>query len=78
MPESTEDKTTRRIRPPIVLIIFALMIGLLGFYRVADNPHFASYRTVDVVQLMASGAAIGVAFMALMLRILRPRFDTAT
>lgn len=78
MHDSEANKTTRRIRPPIVLIIFALMIGLLGLYRVADNPHFASYRTVDVIQLLASGAAIGVAFMALMLRILRPRFDTVT
>ena len=74
MPESEADKTTRRIRPPIFLIIFALMIGLLGFYRVADSPHFASYRTVDIIQLLASGACIGAAFMAVMLRILRPRF----
>jgi hypothetical protein len=74
MPESAVDKTTRRIRPPIALVIFPLMIGLIGYYRVAQGPHFESYRTLDVAQLMVSGAGLGVALVILMFTLLRPRF----
>lgn len=76
MQESEGDRTTRRIRPPIVLVILPLMIGLFGFYRVAQGPHFESYRTIDVAQLLTSGAGFGAALVILMFTLLRPRFDT--
>lgn len=74
MSQSADDKTTRRRWPPIALCIFPLIIGLTGFSRVAGSAAFESYRTLDVVQLMVSGAGLGVALVAVMLRILRPRF----
>ena len=56
-----------RKRPPAVMWIIALFFGLLGFYRVTQSPQFESYRTVDVVQLLASGAGFGVALVGLIL-----------
>ena len=74
MSQSEADRTTRRIRPPITLIVFPLMIGLFGFYRVAQGPQFESYRSLDVAQLLVSGAGFGVALVILMFTLLRPRF----
>ena len=48
-----------RKRPPIVLWIIPLLIGLAGWYRVTQSPMFQSYRAVDIVQLLASGACVG-------------------
>jgi hypothetical protein len=73
MPESNGEKSTRRRRPPIVLFIIPLLIGLLGFYRVTQRPQFESYRTVDVVQLLGSGACFGATLTGLMVILLRPR-----
>ena len=47
---------SNRQRPPLVVWIIPLLVGLLGFYRVTQSPQFESYRTVDVVQLLVSGA----------------------
>ena len=73
MPESTADTTTHRRRMPFVLIIISLFIGLAGLSRVMDTPQFESYRTVDVVQLVVSGAGFGVALTVLMFHVVRPR-----
>lgn len=72
MPESTSDNPTKRLRPPIALAIFPLMIGLIGLFRVIQAPHFESYRTLDVAQLLVSGAGFGVSLAILMLTLLRP------
>jgi hypothetical protein len=63
-----------RKRPPIVLFIIALIVGLAGFVRVAQSPSFEFYRTVDVVQLLGSGACFGAAMVGviLLLRGSRP------
>ena len=45
-----------RKRPPIVVFINPLMVGLAGFYRVTQSPSFELYRTVDIVQLLGFGA----------------------
>ena len=37
-----------RKRPPVVVFIIPLFIGLLGFYRVTQSPQFESYRTQDI------------------------------
>jgi hypothetical protein len=73
MSESAEGRVSHPNRPPVALIIFALFIGLSGLFRVMGSPHFESYRTMDVVQLLVSGAAIGVALMGLMMKLLLPR-----
>ncbi len=60
-----------RKRPPVVVFIIPLYIGLLVFYRVTQSPQFESYRTVDVVQLLVSGAGFGAALTGLI--VMPPR-----
>jgi hypothetical protein len=50
-----------RKRPPIVIWILVLFIGLMGLYRVTQSPSFDMYRAVDVVQLLGSGVCFGAA-----------------
>jgi hypothetical protein len=73
MPTSEERKPFHHRRVQVVWIIFALFIGLQGLYSVTQSSHFASYRTVDVLRLVVSGAALGAALVALMVLLLRPR-----
>jgi len=63
-----------RKRPTIVIWIVPLLIGVIGFNRVMQSPGFAMYRTVDIVQLLASGACFGAAIVGVifMLRGKRP------
>ena len=64
---------SNRKRPPVVVFIIPLYFGLLGFYRVTQSPQFESYRTMDVVQLLVSGAGFGAAVTGLIVMLLRPR-----
>jgi len=48
-----------RKRPPIVVWMIPMLLGLAGFYRVTQSPHFDLYRAVDIVQLMGSGVCFG-------------------
>jgi hypothetical protein len=57
----------------LVVFIIQLYFGLLGFYRVTQSPQFESYRTMDVVQLLLSGAGLGVALTGLLMMLFRPR-----
>jgi hypothetical protein len=41
----------------------ALFIGLLGLFELIGKQRFQTYRTVDMVQLFASGMCFGVALM---------------
>jgi uncharacterized membrane protein len=77
MSVSEGGRTSNRKRPVVVFII-PLIIGLLGYYRVTQSPQFESYRTVDVVQLLVSGAGFGAALVGVMFTRLRPRTDTTT
>ena len=62
-----------RKRSLVVVWIVPLLIGLLGLYRVMQSPQFESYRTMDVVQLVVSGACFGAAMAGLLVMLLRPR-----
>ena len=74
MSTSESGETQRRNRPPMVIfIILLLFFGLNGFYRVTQSPQFESYRTLDVIQLVVSGACFGVLLTGLFVRLLRPR-----
>ena len=64
---------SNRKRPPVVVFIIPLVIGLIGFSRVTQSPQFESYRTLDVVQLVASGACFGAALTGLIVMLVRPR-----
>ena len=67
------DKVAGRKRPPMVVFMIPLFIGLLGFYRVTQSPQFASYRTVDVIQLVGFGGCIGAALTGWIALLARPR-----
>lgn len=74
MSGSQEGKTPSRNRRLIIApFVLILIIGMMGFFRVADSPEFESYRTVHVIQLLTSGASIGVLLTALMFTLIRPR-----
>jgi hypothetical protein len=73
MTEAAGDKSTRRRRPPMVLfIIIPLFFGLLGLLRVTQSPQFESYRTIDVAQLLVSGAGLGAGRVGFLFGFLRP------
>jgi hypothetical protein len=72
MPKSERETMSNRKRLLVVFII-PLYFGLLGFYRVTQSPQFESYRTMDVVQLLLSGAGLGVALTGLLMMLFRPR-----
>ncbi len=64
---------TDRKRPPIVVFIILLFIALASFYRVTQRPSFAMYRTVDIVQLVGSGACFGATMVGLIVSVRRRR-----
>jgi len=75
MPVSEADtmpNPKQPLRRPMLFII-PLFIGLLGFHRVTQSRQFESYRTVDVIQLLGSGACLGAALTGLIVTLLRPR-----
>ncbi|MBZ5554614.1 MAG: hypothetical protein LAO21_18000 [Acidobacteriia bacterium] len=41
--------------------LMPLLIGLIGLFNLMQRPRFASFHTVDVLQLIASGMCFGVA-----------------
>jgi hypothetical protein len=73
MPVSEEHRMSNRRRPPIVVFIMPLVIGLIGLSRVTQSAKFESYRTLDVIQLVVSGACFGAALVGLMFTLVRPR-----
>lgn len=50
-----------------------LAIGLIGMYNVSRYPRFAAIHSVDVVQLIASGACFGVALVSVIALFRNPR-----
>ena len=62
-----------RKRPPIVVWMIPLFIGLAGFYRVTQSPNFALYRAVDIVQLTGSGVCFGATMVGAIFMLRRSR-----
>jgi hypothetical protein len=60
-----------RKRPPVVVWIIVLMIGLAGLYRVTQSPHYETYRRVDIVQLLGSGMCFGAVMAGVIFTIIR-------
>jgi len=59
-----------RKRPLIAVLIMPLILvitGFAGLNRVMQNPSFAVYRTVDVIQLLGSGMCFGVALVLIII-----------
>ena len=59
-----------RKRIPGVLF---LIIGVIAFINVRESPRFDSFRTVDVLTLLGSGMWFGMALIALIVGLERPR-----
>jgi hypothetical protein len=64
---------TDRKRPPVVIWIILLMTAFTGVYQVTQRPSFATYRTVDVVQLLGCGVCFGAAMVGLIIGVVRSR-----
>lgn len=47
------------------MAVFPAVIGLFGLLTVIGRPRFQMYRTVDVLELVASGLCFGIAFIGL-------------
>lgn len=73
MSASDQDRARRLRGVRIGLFFIPLFFGLQGFYRVSTSPHFQSYRTIDVVQLILTGACLGAFLVGLMVTLLGPR-----
>jgi hypothetical protein len=48
-------------RPMLFSAASAVAVGSFGLFHLMGSPRFTTYHTVDVVQLLASGACFGVA-----------------
>ncbi len=63
---------TDRKKPMAALSLILLAVELSGFYRVTQSPNYATYRSVDMVQLTGCGVCVGVAMvMIFMIRGVR-------
>jgi hypothetical protein len=49
-------------------VVTPLMVGLFGFANVSRIPRFASFHTVDILQLLVSGMCFGIALAAVVAR----------
>ncbi len=56
----------RRTLPSIVVLI---VVGAIGIFSLTARPRFQTYRTVDVLQLVASGMCFGVALARIMIAV---------
>lgn len=62
-----------RKRSNVAAVLVPLMIGLFGFFTLAQRQRFAAIHTVDVLQLLASGMCFGIALAALLMIFRKPR-----
>jgi cyanate permease len=56
-----------------VVPVAVFFVGLIGLFGITREPRFATFRAVDVVQLLGSGMCFGVGLMALVTRLREPR-----
>lgn len=77
MPVAEAGRMADRKRPPFAVamipVFVALFFGLLGLVRVTQSPQFASYRTLDVLQFVISGACLGVGLVGSIMWLVRHR-----
>jgi hypothetical protein len=55
-----------RRKSAVSVIALVLVVGIVGLTTVAGRPRFATYRTVDVLELLASGMCFGIAFTGIL------------
>jgi hypothetical protein len=66
-PISLAEISMRDLRRHAVIVI---IIGLIGFSALARRPRFEQIHTVDVLQLLVSGACFGIGLTLLFSRLL--------
>jgi hypothetical protein len=54
-------------------VFIPLFLGFMVFFNVVRQPRFDAVRTVDVVQLVASGMCLGVALVSVITFFRAPR-----
>jgi len=52
-------------------VLFPLLVGLFSLAMVMRRPRFATYHTVDVLELVAAGVMFGLALRAIAMLIHR-------
>ena len=57
----------RRFAPKVFVPLFIASMGLVALSNVAGSPRFATFRSIDVVRLVASGMCFGAAIAALLI-----------
>jgi hypothetical protein len=57
------DMFKRKALFPVLMV--PLVIGLVGLAHLMQQPRFAAYRTVDVLQMTGSGMCFGVSLVGL-------------
>jgi hypothetical protein len=65
-----------RKRPPVVIFLVPLIIGIIALGSVMQSPQFESYRTVHVIQLVAAGACFGASLTGLVATLARRRWGS--
>ncbi len=60
-----EQRRRRMRRVQAAMAVFVACIGVTSFSRVAGNPRFETYHTLDVIGLVTAGAGFGVALVLL-------------
>ena len=53
--------------------LFVAFMGVAAFSNMASSPRFATFQTIDVVRLLASGMCFGAALAALLIFFAGPR-----
>ena len=69
----TRTPEDRPRRVPLSLAIPGLVLGLMFLAIGLNRPTIANMRTIDLVHLLATGACLGVALVAVVLHFVRRR-----
>jgi hypothetical protein len=57
----------RNFAQRVFIPLFIAFMGLVAFTNMASSPRFATFRTIDVVRLVASGMCFGAALASLLI-----------
>ena len=63
----------RNFAPKVFVPLFIASCGLAAFSNMASSSRFATFQTIDVVRLIASGVCFGAALAALLIFFGGPR-----
>ncbi len=63
----------RKSAPKVFVPLFIAFMGLVAFSNMASSPRFATFPTIDVLRLIASGMCFGAALAALLIFFGGPR-----